>query len=477
VAVERLRARLPARFTAGDDSPVRLLHREAEDFSGIPEQSFDVVVLNSVVQYFPSADYLARVLAAAVRAVRPGGFVFLGDVRSRPLNPTFHATVAVETAPASMPIGAVRQRALARAAEDGELVLDPAFFTALAHHLPEVAGARLALKRGRHHNEMTLFRYDAVLLVGEATPPPHQQLDGGAATLDTVRRHLAEEKPEVLLLRGLTNARLVRGLRTAELLRGDSNLFLGQLLETLRMDDEAAEAIDPEDLWALAEEMGYTADLTWAADGGGGRFDAFLWRGSAPRNRLPPTGPDLSETPEALPWSSFANDPLRARLLAGLVPRLRASLLSRLPDYMVPSAFVLLEEIPLSPNGKLDRAALPAPEQVAGPAAPSYVAPRTPVEETLVGIWQDVLRRNRVGVEDNLFEIGGHSLLATQIVVRIREAMQIDLPLRALYAAPTVETLAVAVVQRQAEMADAALLESLLSQIEQDGALAEGSGR
>jgi acyl carrier protein len=163
-------------------------------------------------------------------------------------------------------------------------------------------------------------------------------------------------------------------------------------------------------------------------------------------------------------------------MLAGLVPQLRSYLLGRLPDFMVPSSVVLLEQIPLSPNGKLDRTALPAPEQT-GPAAPTYVAPRTPVEETLVEIWQDVLRRNRVGIEDNLFEIGGHSLLATQIAVRIREAMQIDLPLSALYAAPTVAALAVAVVQRQADMADAATLEELLAQIEQDGTVAEETGR
>ncbi|HKV11084.1 MAG TPA: amino acid adenylation domain-containing protein [Thermoanaerobaculia bacterium] len=466
VAVERLRGRF------GDG--VRLFHRAADDFSGLPEQSFDVVVLNSVVQYFPGADYLARVLEGAVRAVRPGGFVFVGDVRSRPLHRTFHASVEVETAPASTPIGAVRQRALARAAEDGELVLDPAFFTALARRLPGVAGARIALKRGRHGNEMTLFRYDVTLVVGEAArPSSYRRLDG---SLGDVRETLAAERPEGVLLRGLPNARLVREVRKAELLAQDDNLFLGQLLESLRTDAQASEAaVDPEDLWALARETGYTADVSWTGDGGDGRFDAFLWRGDAPPNRLPPLGPAEEEGAD-LPWSAFANDPLRARLLAALVPQLRSHLLGRLPDFMVPSAFVLLEQIPLSPNGKLDRAALPAPEP-AGPAAPTYVAPRTPVEETLAGIWQDVLRRSRVGIEDNLFEIGGHSLLATQIIVRIREAMQIDLPLRALYAAPTVAGLAVAVIQRQAEMADAALLASLLAQIEQDGAMAEETGR
>jgi acyl carrier protein len=266
----------------------------------------------------------------------------------------------------------------------------------------------------------------------------------------------------------------VGGVRAAELLGRDGSLFLGQLLDTLRADAKTA-AVEPEDLWELAHEMGYTADLTWTSDGRDGRFDTFLWRENVLPNRLLPTSP-LSDEDAALPWSSFANDPLHARRLASLVPRLRAHLAGRLPDFMVPSAFMLLEEIPLSPHGKLDRNALPLPGQD-GPAAPTYVAPRTPVEETLVEIWQDVLRRNRIGIEDNLFEIGGHSLIATQIVVRIREAMQIDLPLSTLYAAPTVAALAVAVVQLQAEMADAAILEKLLARIEQRGTVTEGNGR
>ncbi|HYH79110.1 MAG TPA: amino acid adenylation domain-containing protein, partial [Longimicrobium sp.] len=130
---------------------------------------------------------------------------------------------------------------------------------------------------------------------------------------------------------------------------------------------------------------------------------------------------------------------------------LREHLLRALPEYMVPSAFVFLETLPLTPNGKPDRKALPAPEYAAD--ADRYVAPRTPVEEVLAGIWAEVLRLERVGVEESFFELGGHSLLATRVVSRVRELFDVELPLRALFEGPTVAELAVCVEEmRRAEL-------------------------
>lgn len=111
-----------------------------------------------------------------------------------------------------------------------------------------------------------------------------------------------------------------------------------------------------------------------------------------------------------------------------------------LPEHMIPAYFVLLDALPLSPNGKIDRKALPAPDLQAHDA--SYVEPRSDSERKLAQIWSEVLRRERVGVEDNFFAIGGHSLLATQVIARLPAAFQVELPLRALFEAPTIAALA-----------------------------------
>jgi amino acid adenylation domain-containing protein len=139
------------------------------------------------------------------------------------------------------------------------------------------------------------------------------------------------------------------------------------------------------------------------------------------------------------------------RLVAYLIPsrdeesptpaELRTHLKERLPEYMMPSHFVLMDEMPLTPNGKVDRRALPEPSAVVGNAR-EYVSTRTPVEEVLAGVWSQVLGAERVGVNDNFFELGGHSLLATQLVSRIREAFKVEMPLRAVFESPTVAELA-----------------------------------
>ncbi len=137
------------------------------------------------------------------------------------------------------------------------------------------------------------------------------------------------------------------------------------------------------------------------------------------------------------------------RLVAWVVPadgaapetaELRAWVRERLPEHMAPSAFVVLEALPLTPNGKVDRRALPDPGGDAGAA--EFVAPRTPTEEVLAAIWGELLRAERIGAHDHFFERGGHSLLGTQVVSRVREALGVELPLRALFEAPTLAALA-----------------------------------
>ncbi|KRD28666.1 hypothetical protein ASE35_19385 [Lysobacter sp. Root916] len=152
--------------------------------------------------------------------------------------------------------------------------------------------------------------------------------------------------------------------------------------------------------------------------------------------------------------------------VAPAISALRDHLKAALPDYMVPSAFVVLERFPLTPNGKVDRRALPAPEAVAGgDDDASYEAPVTPEELTLAAIWQQLLGAPRIGRGDNFFDLGGHSLLATRLLARIEQQYGVELPLRALFEDATLERLAARVAAASTELAPEDL-ESLLASLE-----------
>jgi hypothetical protein len=132
---------------------------------------------------------------------------------------------------------------------------------------------------------------------------------------------------------------------------------------------------------------------------------------------------------------------------SSVIPELRAFLHERLPDYMIPSAFVLLDALPLLPNGKVNRRALPAPPRLRLEFDATFVAPRTPLEEVLAGIWADVLGLDDVGVHDDFFALGGQSLLAARVMARVREASRLELPIRAIFDQSTVASLAEHIAQ------------------------------
>jgi amino acid adenylation domain-containing protein len=154
--------------------------------------------------------------------------------------------------------------------------------------------------------------------------------------------------------------------------------------------------------------------------------------------------PDVKQTVVLARDNESGEKQLLAYVVIGSSPvasidELRTYLKQHLPDYMVPAAIVILPKLPLTANGKIDRQALPAPEAMETAA---YIAPQTPTEEVVASIWAEVLRRDRISTQDSFFDLGGHSLLATQVISRIRRALNVDIPLRTLFEAPTVAKIA-----------------------------------
>jgi acyl carrier protein/ubiquinone/menaquinone biosynthesis C-methylase UbiE len=394
-------------------------------------QSFNTAIINSVAQYFPDESYLTQVINTLVDLTADGGTLFLGDIRNHALLQEFHSSIQFAQADAGVTLEQLGQRIRQRIEQEEELLLAPGYFADLVANNPRIRSAGFRLKQGTERNELTRFRYDVVLEIGTdavSTAKP-DQLDwqSGKLSLDELQTRLSNSQTQDgLLISGIPDARLSEETRLTTLLAQSPSLSVNDARADVA---SVRNGIEIDGLNSLADTAGWSVQSISTTPG---YITAWL---------IPP---DCNAV-NALAVSSIdsiCNDPMEGRLQRSLVPELKESLRQHLPEYMVPGIYSILTEFPLTPNGKIDRKALPAPE---GQITQSYVPPDTDTEKSLVAIWEEVLSAGQVGIDDDFFDLGGHSLLATQLISRVREAFNVNLPLNTLFETPTVKGIADAV--------------------------------
>ncbi|MFF7070322.1 amino acid adenylation domain-containing protein [Streptomyces pseudovenezuelae] len=396
-----------------DDLPelrgrVELRTQPADDLDGLPEGFFDTVVVNSVTQYFPGPDYLRTVLRGALRLLRPGGAVFVGDVRDLRLRRLFDTAVELAHTPAGTEPHTVRRAVAQRALQENELLVDPHFFTDLARDTADAGGVDIRVKRGRYDNELSRYRYDVVLHKRSDRPPlslrevPKATWGTEIPDLDALRERLARRDRDGLRLVGVPNARLAPEVAASR------RVFTPQA----PTEPNPPTGTVPEAFHELGERLGHRTLVTWSGDGAHGELDVLF---------LPPehTGPltDVYLPAAGAPPRPYTNRPSVVREAGRLSAALRAYAREKLPDHMVPAAVMVLEALPTTANGKLDREALPAPDFRATASGRQARGPR---EELLCGLFAEVLGLPAIGVDDSFFDHGGDSISSIQLVSRAR---------------------------------------------------------
>ncbi|MEH2128696.1 amino acid adenylation domain-containing protein [Nostoc sp.] len=425
---------------------VRLLHQLADNFDGIPQGNFDTIVLNSIIQYFPSIEYLLQVIEGAITAITQQGTIFVGDVRSLPLLEQYHAAVQLSQAAVDRTIEQWQQQVHQSMATEEELVIDPGFFIALQTRFPQIAWVEIQPKRGYAQNELTQFRYDVTLHVGTHVQVNtvdwlNWQLDKLSFT--QIQHQLQKEQPELLGIRRVPNQRLQQALQIWQWLENPPAVeTVGQLRQFLAQQPTVG--VNPEQFYQLGQQLGYTVHLSWWESSQDGCYDVVFYRNSSTQtSEVQGTIPFWdSSAITTKPWTEYTNNPLYGKLVQKLVPQVREYIQQKLPDYMVPQAFVVLNALPLTPNGKIDRRALPTPDTATRNLSTGFVLPRSPIEAQLAQIWSQVLGVERIGVNDNFFELGGHSLLATQVLSEINSTFELDLSIQMMFEYPTVAGIA-----------------------------------
>jgi acyl carrier protein len=401
-----------------------LVVQPADVSEGLPQAHFDTIIVNSVVQYFPSATYLAEVIDTAMGLLAPGGALFIGDVRNHSLQGAFQTGVALARTGADTDTDDIRHRVQRAVLGEPELMLAPEFFTNWVAESTSAAGVDIEVKRGEADNELTRYRYDVTIhkaptsVRSLADVPSFEWTE--CAGLDGLHTGLTSQRLPAVRVSAIPQAGVITDVQIEQALA--DGLPLAQALAQA----DAEDVVTAEQLHRLGEASGYRVAVTWGATPG--TIDAvFLANGGG----RAPALTDLYLPPaEARQRNWYANDPNTNTKINAV----RHWLSERLPEYMVPTQIVVLEEFPLTSSGKIDRKALPEPVF----AATSFRAPQTQAEKLVAEVFAEVLGLGRVGLDDDFFALGGDSLSAMRLVAAIKTAMGLDLSVPTVFEAPTV---------------------------------------
>ncbi|KJH70631.1 non-ribosomal peptide synthetase [Aliterella atlantica] len=421
-------------------SKVKLIQGMAHNLTAIAPQEIDTVILNEIIQNFPSIDYLVNVLAKVVTLVKSGGRIFIGGVRSLPLLEAFHASVQLDRALDSLTADKFKQRVQEHLYADNELVIDPALFAAIKQHIPQISHVQIQLKGGRYDNELTKFKYDVILYIETPVKTiqdiPSLDWQQEQLSVAAIRQLLLERKPECFRIERVSNPRL---LKEIQILQWMVEAEPSQTIANLRqIQDAPTLGLEPEDLWKLSQELPYGVEIIWST-GRNDCYDAIFRRHQiGTSDRI--TASALQPQANIRPWQEYSNQRSPHTDPQKLVPQLRGFLKEKLPAYMLPSSYVVLDTLPLLPNGKVDKRSLPQPEN-SRLVEIAYVPPQTQVEQKIVAIWREILQVDKIGIHDNFFDLGGNSLLIVQLHNELQESFGRDLSVVELFQYPTISKL------------------------------------
>ena len=307
--------------------------------------------------------------------------------------------------------------------------------------MPRLRRVAVQQKRGSLDSELTRYRFDAVLDLGDRSA----DLSLGAAlawtslgSITTLAQKLRDAAVLPLTVTGIPNRRLERDHAIRELVDSPDVPDLRTLRERADSSGAPNHTFDPEEIWKLGAPLGLEVLVCWTPGRETELFDA-LFVPTQDSCRLSFPAPS-----ERKPGArELANDPIKGRFLRNIVPELREFVQRILPDYMHPAHYVLVTEFPLNANGKIDTRQLPAPDSARSRDGLEFVKPRNPMEERLAAIFSKVLGIDAVDVNENFFtSLGGNSLLATQVISQLQLQLKVRVPLRYLFEAPTVASFA-----------------------------------
>jgi amino acid adenylation domain-containing protein len=428
---------------------IRLLAKAADDDFPFEPNSFDTIIMNSVIQYFPNEEYLSRVIEKMSRLLAEGGCLFIGDVQSFSLMRNFNLFDQLRRMKPEITVGEFKQAVANKIRSEPEFFIDPDYFYSIKDKNSEISHIDIRLMRGTIDNEPVAYHYDTFIYKGK-----NREIGTNIRTIEWERadiigravRILNEEKPDILHIRNIPNRRIMERKEKEELLeRADNDERVNEVLNSTSYNDMD---VDPEELWALESHGGYAVELILPPYGDQAHFDA-IFKSRLLADNLPYPNKTVQEI--SLSSDKYCNDPSKNFFYEKVLAILRENALLALPEYMIPSLFIPIDSIPLTLNNKVDRKTLSDYEITNYLSYRPSFGPVTEMEKILLKIWVKLLGINGIGIDDNFFELGGHSILAAQMFTDLEKESGKRVPLAVLFTAQTIRQLAKMITEEKIE--------------------------
>ncbi|PWS29199.1 non-ribosomal peptide synthetase [Pedobacter yonginense] len=421
---------------------VSALVAEANDFSQVNKVSPDLVLINSVVQYFSSSDYLFDVIAKAANTIE-SGCIFIGDVQGKHSLRMHHAADQFLHSSDHLSIADFEERINRRIEIEDELMVDPDFFYQLQKELPKINHVEIQLRKGRHLNETTKYHYDVWLYVNSNIEviEPEKTIDWNSLyDFSELEQKLSTLPLKAILLKNIPNLRLRSDFELIEQLKSLSETDTVGILRN-KLNHIENEGLEPDIFWALGEKLGFQTHVRWSNDGTDGNFEAVFIPNTNKKIGTPIPS-ELSIAEDKLQINEDSINIIGTSDTSEIIKNWKSNLISTLPEYMVPSELVILNKIPLSKTGKVNRKELPYINFESVDHNTVFSEAVTPSEKLILKIWKDILNLGSISTKSDFFELGGHSLLAVKVMIAIEKETQRRLPLATLFENSTIEKLA-----------------------------------
>lgn len=420
---------------------VRLYQKAAHDLGELMNEKFDTIILNSVIQYFPSGQYLDNVLDNLLSMLTENGSLYLGDIRSYSLLENYHTSVELFKAEDSERIKEVKNKVQKAIQAENELLLDTNYFLNFMQSKEKVTNVVTLQKHAKYENEMSKYRYNTIITTKpvKTTENIMRYEATDSISEDFICSILSESKNDVVIFEDLDTKRLAFENDAMKALTDDvTNIItVKELKDNLR--NQAKELFDPYNLMTKQVVNGFKGYALWNGHNVEGKYSLVFLNSLTLGEDITIEEVKLLEQHVKSTGKLYTN-PMDWKNQSEYVPKMREYIQTKLPEYMVPSFFIILDELPLLPNGKLNTKALPKPESVKG-FSTNYEAAKNDIEKKVEKIWESILNIDHIGVNDNFFDIGGHSLLLIQVYYKIKESFKTDLAVVDMFKYSTIRSL------------------------------------